>query len=161
VAPPGLRRTRIHGDYHLAQVLWHGGDFSIVDFEGDPDTSIAERRQKESPLQDVAGMLRAFTYAARLRLAAWHDREPETARRLEPWAEFWARSAARVFLDHYRATRRVLASEPQDPAGFDALLRALVIERDLQDLARELRDRPAMAAIPLAGLDAMLGGPWP
>jgi predicted trehalose synthase len=152
----GLSCTRVHGDYHLAQALWHQGDFTIIDFEGDPDAPLAARRELQSPLLDVAGMVRAFEYAAQVRLSAWREREPETARRLEPWADFWSRAARRVFLDRYRATRRTLAGETADPPGFDALLRGLLIERDLQDLVREQRERPWMAIIPLGALNTLL-----
>jgi maltose alpha-D-glucosyltransferase / alpha-amylase len=157
----GLECTRIHGDYHLAQVLWHEGDFTIIDFEGDPDIPLADRRTLQSPLVDVAGMMRAFVYAAQVRLAAWREREPETARRLESWADFWSRAAAKVFLDSYRTTARTLAGHTSDPPGFDAVLRCLLIVRDLEDLAREVRERPAMAGIPLAALDTIIGGNWP
>jgi len=156
-----LRCTRVHGDYHLAQALWHQGDFTIIDFEGDPEVPLAVRRTLQSPLVDVAGMMRAFMYAAQVRLAAWREREPETARRLEPWADFWSRAAAKVFLDRYRTTARTLAGQSSDPPGFDAVLRCLLVARDLEDLAREVRERPAMAGIPLAALDTILAGAWP
>jgi predicted trehalose synthase len=153
-----LRCTRVHGDYHLAQALWHEGDFTIIDFEGDPEVPLAVRRTLQSPLVDVAGMMRAFMYAAQVRLAAWREREPETARRLEPWADFWSRAAAKVFLDRYRTTARTLAGQSSDPPGFDAVLRCLLIARDLEDLAREMRERPSMATVPLTALDALLAG---
>ena len=69
-------RTRIHGDYHLGQVLYTGADFVIIDFEGEPARPLSERRMKRSPLQDVAGMVRSFHYAAFAHLLAPSDDAP-------------------------------------------------------------------------------------
>ena len=91
-------RTRIHGDYHLGQVLRSKGDFVILDFEGEPARSLAERRTKQSPLKDVAGMLRSFSYAAFSALMKYSSRRPEDFHRLEPWARLWEQSVSSAFL---------------------------------------------------------------
>ena len=67
---PAPAKTRLHGDYHLGQVLLVQNDFVIVDFEGEPTRTLAERREKQSPLKDVAGMLRSFDYAMHVALDA-------------------------------------------------------------------------------------------
>ncbi len=94
-------RTRIHGDYHLGQVLRSKGDFVILDFEGEPARSLAERRTKQSPLKDVAGMLRSFSYAAFSALMKYTTRRPEDYQRLAPWAHLWEQSVSSAFLHAY------------------------------------------------------------
>ena len=160
-AGAGLLKTRTHGDYHLAQVLWSDGDFVVVDFEGPPQESIDERRRHRSPMADIAGMIRSFTYAARARLSAWRDRGPAIARRIEPWADFWSSAATERFLDGYRAAAAGHGFVPAAPAALNALLRLFLMECALDDLARELQERPSWAAIPLASLAALAGAVTP
>ena len=88
----------MHGDYHLGQVLWAEGDFYILDFEGEPLRSLAERRQKQSPLKDIAGMLRSFDYAAYAGLFARTPSRPAEFARLEPWAQLWQTWTTGAFL---------------------------------------------------------------
>ena len=101
----GASKIRCHGDYHLGQVLWVDNDFVILDFEGEP-ANVEERRAKQSPLKDVAGMLRLFDYAAYAGLFAFTQDHPEDFGRLEPWAELWQQWTSAAFLREYRARRR-------------------------------------------------------
>ena len=106
-------KTRIHGDYHLGQVLVAQNDFYILDFEGEPARPLAERRAKSSPLKDVAGMLRSFDYAAWTAVTAW----PRRIRAAPPsWrlAEAWRRATEQAFLDAYRETIAGCPSYPEN-----------------------------------------------
>ena len=96
-------RIRIHGDYHLGQVLRTEEDFVILDFAGDSALSIEERRTKQSPLKDVAGMIRSYGYAAYAALFAFAVHAPEDYALLEPWAGTWERWAADAFVKGYLA----------------------------------------------------------
>ena len=154
--PPGVAKTRVHGDYHLGQVLWNEGDFYILDFEGEPARSMAERRARQSPFKDVAGMLRSFSYAAQARLLAWREREPEKARRLATWAGFWEAATTDVFLQSYRAAANAAVFIPSTPAGVTALVRLFLLEKAVYELRYELNNRPDWLRIPLTGLQSIL-----
>ncbi|HTV15912.1 MAG TPA: maltose alpha-D-glucosyltransferase [Acidobacteriaceae bacterium] len=144
--------TRIHGDFHLGQVLRSKGDFVILDFEGEPARSLAERRAKHSPLKDVAGMLRSFSYAAYAALTRYTSRRPEDYGQLESWARLWEASVSGEFL---RAYCDAVAGRPIVPTArrdFDALLDLYMLDKALYELVYELNNRPAWIRIPLHGI---------
>jgi maltose alpha-D-glucosyltransferase/alpha-amylase len=144
--------TRIHGDYHLGQVLRSRGDFVIIDFEGEPARSLAERRAKHSPLKDVAGMLRSFSYAAFVGLTQYTSRRPEDYGQLESWARLWETSVTGEFLRAYRRTTEDAAIVPASRRDFDALLATYMLDKALYELVYELNNRPTWIRIPLHGI---------
>jgi maltose alpha-D-glucosyltransferase/alpha-amylase len=147
----GGQRIRVHGDYHLGQVLRTDEDFVILDFEGEPGRTLSERRAKTSPLKDVAGMLRSFQYAAEAALIAFQPTSPVTGDQLAPWAASWELWVSRAFLSAYRDT---MADSTILPPGsdFDQLLHGFIIDKALYELAYELNNRPDWARIPLHAL---------
>jgi maltose alpha-D-glucosyltransferase / alpha-amylase len=148
-------KTRIHGDYHLGQVLFTGDDFRIVDFEGEPRRSIEERRAKHSPLKDVAGMLRSFDYAAATAL-----REATSsgggASELEARAERWRTKSAEAFLRAYRSAIAGAPSYPEDTSSARDLLALLTLEKAIYEVGYELANRPEWVDIPIAGILRLL-----
>jgi len=149
------QRIRIHGDYHLGQVLRAHGDFVILDFEGEPAKTLAVRRAKQSPLRDVAGMLRSFGYAAYAGLHAL-DEHADEAKNFEPWTELWQNAVSAEFLRAYKIT--IGATEPHlipPPAQAQMLLDAYLLEKALYELLYELDNRKAWVRIPLAGISAL------
>jgi len=149
------KRIRIHGDYHLGQVLRAKNDYIILDFEGEPARTLAERRRKQSPLKDVAGMLRSFSYAAYAGLDQQMHRRPDSLRTLEPWAALWQNAATSSFMNSYK---QFIAADPTllpEPAQAQAMLNAYVLEKALYELLYELNNRPTWVKIPLAGILAL------
>ena len=145
-------RIRIHGDYHLGQVLRVENDFVIFDFEGEPSRPIGERSQKQLALKDVAGMLRSFSYAAYAALLAHTTRRLEEYDRLAPWAAFWEKSTCAAFLKSYLATANGAPFLPRSARHREALLGALLLDKALYELDYELNNRPTWARIPLTGI---------
>ena len=145
-------RTRVHGDYHLGQVLRSKGDFVILDFEGEPARTLAERRTKQSPLKDVAGMLRSFSYAAFSALMKYSSRRPEDFEKLEPWARLWEQSVSSAFLRSYCEFAKGVDIVPSEPQLFQQLLEAYVIDKAFYELVYELNNRPSWVIIPLTGI---------
>jgi maltose alpha-D-glucosyltransferase/alpha-amylase len=144
----GTLMTRIHGDFHLGQVLVASGDAYIIDFEGEPATSIAERRAKTSPLRDVAGLLRSIDYAG----ATLIDRKTvgaapvDDAQRDQLMALFRARASA-AFLRAYWE-----AAGFQSGAATRALLDLFLIEKAAYEIVYEAANRPTWIGVPVAGL---------
>jgi trehalose synthase-fused probable maltokinase len=157
-APIHAMRTRIHGDYHLGQVLYTGSDFVIIDFEGEPARSLAERRMKRSPLQDVAGMLRSFHYAAFAPLlTSLGEKAPvgEIAH-LGVWAEAWNSWVSAQFLASYFRTAGEAAYLPASRTETQKLLKLHLLEKAVYELGYELNNRPTWVGIPLQGISRLL-----
>jgi maltose alpha-D-glucosyltransferase/alpha-amylase len=150
--------TRIHGDYHLGQVLFTGSDFVIIDFEGEPARPLAERRKKRSPLQDVAGMLRSFHYAAYAPLL--HDNGEklphETLQDLGNWAQYWQRWVSATFLKKYLEVSGNSNFIPKDGEELALLLDLHLLDKAVYELGYELNNRPSWVRIPLDGLSQLL-----
>ena len=153
--PISALRSRIHGDYHLCQVLWTGDDFFIIDFEGEPARPLSERRLKSLALQDVAGMLRSFhnaTYAVLLGQAPGAAFGDEQFATLEPWARHWHRWVGAAFLRSYLATTGAAVFLPQSRAELQTLLDAYLLDKAVYELRYELNNRPTWARIPIEGI---------
>ncbi len=146
------KRIRTHGDYHLGQVLRTKNDFVILDFEGEPARPLDQRRAKHSPLKDVAGMLRSFSYAANATLMTYTTRHPEDFASLEPWASLWERTVSGEFLKAYRETTQGSNILPPAEEDFRKLLDACLLEKATYELMYELNNRPTWVRIPLAGI---------
>jgi maltose alpha-D-glucosyltransferase/alpha-amylase len=154
-------RIRIHGDYHLAQMLFTGKDFVIIDFEGESGRSISERRLKRSSLRDVAGMLRSFHYAAYTRLFGHEGGvvRREDAATLEPWARFWVHWVSVVFLRSYLERAGAAAFLPKGKEELQVMLQAYLLEKAMGELAYELTHRPDWVRLPLHGILQLLESP--
>jgi maltose alpha-D-glucosyltransferase/alpha-amylase len=148
-------RIRIHGDYHLGQVLRRGTDVVIIDFEGEPARTISERRLRRSPLRDVAGMLRSFDYAAHVALLREQEFgavRPDELKLLSPWADLWVSLVAQAFWEEYIAAASGAGFLPEEPEACQMLLRALMLEKSLYEVDYELNNRPSWVSVPLGAI---------
>jgi maltokinase len=133
--------SRIHGDYHLGQLLRTAdGGFSVIDFEGEPARPLSERRSPGSPLRDVAGMLRSLDYAARSAASAAGSRgfDPDT----------WLGRAREAFVAGYGGIR-----DDDQP-----LLDAFELEKACYEVRYEANNRPDWLWLPLAAVDRLVAG---
>ncbi|MGH7318878.1 MAG: DUF5752 family protein, partial [Candidatus Rokuibacteriota bacterium] len=152
-----VTKIRVHGDYHLGQILTTGDGFVILDFEGEPTRPLAERRAKQCALKDVAAMLRSYGYAAH---AAWR-RVAESApwdaagaAGLRPWAEAWEDGARTAFLEGYldETWARGATFLPRQREALEALLRVYELDKAVYEIDYEITHRPGWLPIPLDGL---------
>ena len=148
-------KIRIHGDYHLGQLLYTGKDFVILDFEGEPARALSERKLKRSALRDVAGMMRSFQYAAYS--ALWQPAmRKEDVPFLERWADLWYRQMSSVFLQSYLNTTTGAIFIPKTSEDLQIMLEAYLLDKAVYEIGYELNHRPTWVVIPIRGIKDIL-----
>ncbi len=150
-------KIRYHGDYHLGQVLMSGNDFVIIDFEGEPGRSLAERRQRGSPLKDVAGMLRSFDYAAAIAAERTHSESPAAGVAVEQLLRSWRQEVKGAFLEGYNSGVAGCPACPRESWQMSLLIRLFSLEKALYEIRYELANRPQWVHVPLDGLAELMG----
>jgi maltose alpha-D-glucosyltransferase/alpha-amylase len=151
-APKGAWKTRIHGDYHLGQVLASEGDLVIVDFEGEPSRPADERRAKSTPLRDVAGMLRSFAYGAETVTREIASRFSDSEERARNASIAWRGMIDAAFLEGYDAAASTSRAAVTDPATHDSLLKLCLLTKALYEVDYEANNRPDWIEIPARGV---------
>ncbi len=151
-------KIRIHGDYHLGQLLYTGTDFVVIDFEGEPARSLSERRLKRSPLRDVAGMIRSFHYPAYATLFNNKALSPNDMQSLKPWADLWYKHVAGAFLKAYLDGAGDAAFIPSNQEEFELMLNAFLLTKAIYEVGYELNNRPDWVIIPLQGITHLMEG---
>ena len=149
-------KIRIHGDYHLGQVLFTGKDFVIIDFEGEPTRSITARQLKHCPLKDVAGMLRSFHYSIYMGKVKNESKMPGNEEFLKPWLEAWYRTVEKIFMEGYLKTAGKASFIPDSSNQLYDLLAVYTIEKAIYELDYEFNNRPDWIHIPLSGLKMII-----
>jgi maltose alpha-D-glucosyltransferase / alpha-amylase len=161
--PLGSLRIRVHGDYHLGQVLAvdssaqaggqpAGTDFVIIDFEGEPESTIAERKIKHSPLKDVAGMIRSYHYAVSAKLFNADETGNLSPEHLQRVADRWFKLIRDTYLDAYLAELGTPHPLFRDNTEINFLLLVYLLEKAVYELGYELSYRPDWVKIPLRGI---------
>jgi maltose alpha-D-glucosyltransferase/alpha-amylase len=147
-------RIRIHGDYHLGQVLYTGSDFVITDFEGEPAKSLNERRLRRSPLRDVSGMLRSYSYAVHTSLRERGQRglPEESEKKAHEWGQFWQAWVSSVFLGSYLSEASKGSFMQASQEELELLLGVFMLEKAVYEMAYELNNRPDWLFVPLQGI---------
>ncbi|MCS6988304.1 MAG: putative maltokinase [Chloroherpetonaceae bacterium] len=158
-SPIVARKIRVHGDYHLGQVLFTGNDFVIIDFEGEPMRPIEERRAKRPAFQDLAGMIRSFHYAVYAALLQDPTRPREALNRLTTFGELWFYETSRAFLKAYLRAAGDASFIPKSLDERERLLESFLLSKAMYELLYELNNRPDWVMIPLRGVTQILSEP--
>jgi maltose alpha-D-glucosyltransferase/alpha-amylase len=148
-------RIRVHGDYHLGEVLHVMGDFVIQQFLGEISQPLSDRRRKHSPLKDVAGMHQSLSNAAWFAWLNYTSRRPDDVRTVEFWAELWELKTTEAFLNAYSKTLADAGFAPKDLAT-NKLLRVFQLRKAFSDLLASLNQRPEFVQIPLRGIRRLI-----
>ncbi|MDI1256619.1 MAG: trehalose synthase [Flavobacterium sp.] len=149
-------RIRIHGDYHLGQVLVNGEDFYLLDFEGEPESTIRDRKVKQPPLKDVAGMFRSFHYSIYATLFNNKDKYPYEQQELFHAGEVLFKYFVGVFLQTYTEVAQAGNLNIGYRKEIDFLLKYCILEKAVYELGYELNSRPRWAVIPLTGIASIM-----
>lgn len=149
-------RIRIHGDYHLGQVLVNGDDFYILDFEGEPESTIRDRKVKQPPLKDVAGMFRSFHYAIYATIFNNKDVYPYEQKELFQAGEVLFKYFVGVFLQTYVEVAQAGNLNIGYNKEIDFLLKYCLLEKAVYELGYELNSRPRWSVIPLTGIASIM-----
>lgn len=149
-------KIRVHGDYHLGQVLFTGKDFIIIDFEGEPARTMTARKLKQCPFKDVAGMLRSFHYSIYMGRVANESKMPQSTDFLKPWLEAWYKTVQDTFLKGYFETAGNASFIPHEEEQLHDLMAVYTIEKAIYELDYEINNRPDWLHIPLTGLKMIL-----
>jgi maltose alpha-D-glucosyltransferase/alpha-amylase len=149
-------RIRIHGDYHLGQVLYTGADYLVIDFEGEPESSITDRKIKHSPLKDVAGMIRSFHYAVCAKLYFSSETKNIDPQRLQKSADRWYKLITDAYVDAYMQTMGDISVTFGNRTEMNFLLQLHLLEKAVYELGYELNGRPDWIKIPLKGIQQVL-----
>lgn len=149
-------RIRIHGDYHLGQVLVNGDDFYILDFEGEPESTIRDRKVKQPPLKDVAGMFRSFHYAIYATIFNNKEKYPYEQEELFKAGEILYKYFVGVFLETYIEKAQSGNLNIGYNHEIDFLLKYCLLEKAVYELGYELNSRPRWAVIPLRGIQSIM-----
>jgi maltose alpha-D-glucosyltransferase/alpha-amylase len=154
-------KMRVHGDYHLSQLLRAsspeeaGGVWVVLDFEGEPARPLAERRRKQSPLRDVASMLRSFDYVTRMAIREYNTDDFMVREALHRWGELWLGAAREAFLESYLEALGGAPLVPGDRDRFHHALSAFELEKAIRELGYEMNSRPDWMWVPLRGIQTI------
>jgi maltose alpha-D-glucosyltransferase / alpha-amylase len=143
---------RVHGDFHLGQILIVKDDICIVDFDGDERLSLAERRRKAPPARDIAGFLRSIDCSVRMALERALRTAPDDHGRLSAALSDWRDQATAAFLAGYREIKANQRLWPADPHTVTAMLRFFMLEKAVTEIEYELTHRPDWLRIALSNL---------
>ncbi len=147
-----LLKIRCHGDYHLGQVLYSGGDFFILDFEGEPSKPLQQRTAKQTPLKDVAGMVRSFSYATYASLFLFTHNRAEDLEAFLPWAKACEAWSSASFLKGYLAAMEGSDLVPSDRSDFFRALLPFMIDKAFYEIFYEVNNRPDWLRVPVSSV---------
>ncbi len=152
-----VAKIRIHGNYHLGQILFTGKDIAIDDFGGEPNRTFSERRLKRSPLRDVATMIRSINYITYEGFLKTNQVQKEEVNSLLPFAAFWSHYVTGFFLKAYMNEVSDTAFLPKDSEDLAMMLETYLMDKAVQDLNEELKNRPEFALVPMEVISKILG----
>ncbi len=147
-----LTKIRCHGDYHLGQVLYSGGDFFILDFEGEPSKPLEQRIAKQTPLKDVAGMVRSFSYATYASLFLFTHNRAEDLEAFLPWAKACEAWSSASFLKGYLTAMEGSSLVPADRGEFFRALLPFMIDKAFYEIFYEVNNRPDWLRVPVSSV---------